>query len=275
MDIKAILLDFDGTTLQKDQTFISFRNMHALKQAIARGIEVIPCTGRSEAMFPPQIETETQIRYWVTSSGARVVDRDTKDVIYESLFTPEEAAELCRIFEKQSVYSEIAANGLIYMEKEVCRHLENYAVPPHHVWFLDRNLQVEIETPSEYFLSHQIGVEKFNLYGIPADKQEQILTAIEATGLVHITEGAGADIQFFPRRLSRKLAVDALFAKLGLSFDHVLSIGDSGMDEPVIVEAAIGVAVGNAPDWLKAKADYVVAPFYEDGVAEAIETYLL
>lgn len=43
----------------------------------------------------------------------------------------------------------------------------------------------------------------------------------------------------------------------------------------MITRAAIGVAMGNAPDALKAKADYVAAPFYEDGVAEAIEKYLL
>ena len=54
-----------------------------------------------------------------------------------------------------------------------------------------------------------------------------------------------------------------------------MSIGDSAMDEPVIVQSAIGVAVGNAPEWLKEKADYVAAPFYEDGVAEAIERFLL
>lgn len=90
-----------------------------------------------------------------------------------------------------------------------------------------------------------------------------------------MTEGAGTDIQFFSKRLSRKLAVEALFGRLGISFDEVLSIGDAEMDEPVITEAAIGIAMGNAPDWLKQKADYVVAPFYEDGVAEAIEKYLL
>jgi len=54
-----------------------------------------------------------------------------------------------------------------------------------------------------------------------------------------------------------------------------MSIGDAAMDEPVIRAAAIGVAVGNAPEWIKEKADYVAGAYYEDGVAEAIEKYLL
>lgn len=275
MDIKAILLDFDGTTLQKDQTFISFRNMAALRKAMDRGIEIIPCTGRCEDMFPPQIEAEKRIHYWVTASGARVVDRNTKKVIYQSLFTPEESAALCRIYENREIYSEIAAEGLIYMEEGVCSHLEDFPVPPHHVWFLELGRQIAVDTPSEYFLSRNIGIEKFNLYGVPEELQKPILDELLATGVISVTEGAGKDIQFFPKRLDKKKAMEALFERMGIGFENVMSIGDSAMDEPVIVQSAIGVAVGNAPDWLKAKADYVAAPFYEDGVAEAIERFLL
>ena len=53
MNIRAILLDFDGTSLQRDQVYISFRNMRALRAALDKGIEIIPCTGRCEDMFPP------------------------------------------------------------------------------------------------------------------------------------------------------------------------------------------------------------------------------
>lgn len=275
MEIKAILLDFDGTSLQRDQTFISLRNMSALRRAMDKGIEIIPCTGRCEDMFPPQIEAEPRIHYWVTSGGARVVNRSTKEVICQSLFTPEESARLCRIYENQSIYSEISAQGRIYMEREVCSHLENFPVPPHHVWFMETGRQLAVDTPSAYFLDHGISAEKFNIYGVPEQKQQEILDRLERTDIVHITEGAGTDIQFFPKRLSRKEAIEALLGRLGIGFGQVMSIGDAAMDAPLIREAAIGVAVGNAPDWLKAEADYVAAPYYENGVAEAVEKYLL
>ena len=63
MDIKAILLDFDGTTLQRDQVFISVRNMYAIRKALDKGIYIVPSTGRAENMQPPQIEAEKRIRY--------------------------------------------------------------------------------------------------------------------------------------------------------------------------------------------------------------------
>ena len=54
--IKLITIDFDGTSLQKDQTWLSFRNMRALRECAKRGIYCVPCSGRSADMFPPQID---------------------------------------------------------------------------------------------------------------------------------------------------------------------------------------------------------------------------
>ncbi len=275
MDIRAILLDFDGTALQRDQVYISYRNKQALIAAMEKGIEIIPSTGRVEDMFPPQIEALKNIRYWVTSNGARVVDRHTGEIIYQSLFTPEESAEVCRLYEGQKIYSEIAANGLIYMEKEICQNLGAYPVPPHHVWFLEAGRQVELEKPSDFFLKERVGIEKINIYGVPEEKQKPLLDALEATGYVDITPGAGKDIQFFPKRLDRAKALETLFERLGITYENVMALGDSVLDASSIERAGIGVAMGNAPDSVKKVADFVTAPYDQDGVAIAIEKYLL
>lgn len=275
MDIRAILLDFDGTSLQRDQVFLSFRNMHAIKAALAKGIEIIPCTGRSADMFPPQIEADPRIHYWVTCNGGRVLDCATGETIFSSTFTPEESAMLCRIFEGQRIYSEIAADGLLYFEKEICEHLERYPVPPHHVWYMETDRPRQVEKPSAFFLENGIGIEKVNIYGVPQEKQQPMIDALLATGIVSITAGAGKDIQFFPKRQKRTDAMQALFARLGYGFESVMSLGDSALDKAMIENAAIGVAMGNAPDDVKAVADFVSAPYTEDGVAVAIEKYLL
>lgn len=274
MDIRAILIDFDGTSLQRDQVYISFRNKHALLTALERGVDVIPCTGRCADMFPPQIEAEKRIHYWVTSNGARVVDRQSGEVIYQSVLTPKESARLCRLFEGQHIYAEISANGRIYMEKEVCSQLEKYAVPPHHVWFLELGRQVEVNKPSEFFLANGIGIEKINIYGVPPEKQRPLHQALLDTGLVTISDDAGEEIQAFPKRLNRAEAVGALLRRLGYGFENVMSLGDSELDRELLKNAAIGVAMGNAPEAIKACADYVTQSNDKDGVALAIEKYL-
>lgn len=275
MDIRAILLDFDGTALQQDQTYISFRNMAALDKAMKRGIEVIPSTGRVEDMFPPQIEADPRFRYWVTSNGGRVVDRKTGEVIFQSLFTPEESAQICEVFEGQGIYGEIAAAGKIYMENEICQDLGAHDVPPHHVWYLALGRQIGVDKLSNHFLKSGIGIEKVNLYNIPKERQQPLIDALKATGLVSIFEGAGKNIQFFPARQDRDHALEALFERLGIGFEHVMALGDSTLDMPAISKAGIGVAMGNSPQWVKDEADFIAHHYTENGVAQAIEKYLL
>jgi len=86
---------------------------------------------------------------------------------------------------------------------------------------------------------------------------------------------AGEDLQFFPTRQKRSEAVDALLAHLGYGFESVMSIGDSTLDADMIRKAAVGVAVGNAQDHVKAVADYIAAPYDRNGVAEAIQKFIL
>lgn len=275
MGIRAILLDFDGTSLQRDQIYISERNMDALRRALDCGVDIIPCTGRCEDMFPPQIEAEPRIRYWLTSNGARVVDRKTGEIIHSCVFTPEEGSMFCRMYESRQIYSEIAAQGRIVMEREVCADIERYCVPPHHMWFIDEKRQIEVDMPSQYVTENQIGIEKFNIYGVPGEMQQPLIQAIRDTGIAEISDGAGLNIQFFPKRQKRLDALDALFARLGYGYESVMSMGDSRLDASMIERAAIGVAMGNAAQCAKDVADYIASPYDKDGVAEAIEKFIL
>ncbi len=273
--IRAILLDFDGTSLQRDQVYISMANKRALWKAMDKGVEIIPCTGRSADMLPPQIDTEKRIRYIVSANGGRVVDRLTGKVIFQSTFTPEETAAFCRMYEGGKMYSEIAAEGKLYLESAVCADPGLYAVPPHHVWFMETRRPIPLEKPSEYFLEHRIGAEKFNLYGVPEEMQQPLIQQIAASGCADMSAGAGRDIQFFPKRQKRVEAMEALFKHLGYGFESVMSLGDSALDADMISRAGIGVAMGNAPDDIKAQADYVTAPYDQDGVAEAVYKFIL
>ena len=52
-------------------------------------------------------------------------------------------------------------------------------------------------------------------------------------------------------------------------------VGDEGNDVAMIRAAGLGVAMGNAPERIKAEADWITADCDHDGVAEVIEKYLL
>ena len=62
---------------------------------------------------------------------------------------------------------------------------------------------------------------------------------------------------------------------LDIVLSQVMAIGDQDNDLPMILAAGLGVAMGNASEDVKAKADVITSSNAEDGVAQAIYRYAL
>lgn len=274
--IRAVLMDMDGTALGKSQVAISIQNMKAIQEAIQQGIHVIPCTGRVYDMLPPQLLTQEGLRYFVTSHGARAYDRATGESLYEDLIPAEESAALMEFLEGKGLYNEIAANATIYLEKAVADRLDEAAVPEHHVWYVRDNCFTAAEKPSVYFREHGIAVEKMNIYGIPQTLQQEVYDFVTNTGFVgHTRPGAGPNLEFLHRGLSKLRAVESILERLGVTYEETLAIGDSSSDLEIIKACGIGVAMGNAPDFVKAAADHVTDLNTSDGLAKALRKFVL
>uniref|UniRef100_A0AB33J737 Cof-type HAD-IIB family hydrolase n=1 Tax=Prevotella sp. GTC17259 TaxID=3236795 RepID=A0AB33J737_9BACT len=56
----------------------------------------------------------------------------------------------------------------------------------------------------------------------------------------------------------------------GFDIAHTVALGDGGNDIPILRRAGIGVAMGNAADYVKAEAQYVTAHVDDDGFAKAL-----
>ena len=272
MKIKAVLMDMDGTLFGRSQVAVSVPNMTAVQRAIEKGVHVIPCTGRVYNMLPPQLLTQQGLRYFVTSHGARAYDTS----IYENLISPENSAKLLSLLEGKGLYNEIAANGTIYFEKAITDNLDISIVPEHHVWYVRDNCYTAVEKPSAYFAENGFAIEKINLYGIPKDLQQSIYDDVNALGFIkHMRPGAGPNLEFQTNTLDKLKAVDAILGALGVSYEETMAIGDSSSDFEIIKACGLGVAMGNAPDNIKAAADVVTGLNTENGLAEAFEKYVL
>jgi Cof subfamily protein (haloacid dehalogenase superfamily) len=68
--------------------------------------------------------------------------------------------------------------------------------------------------------------------------------------------------------------ITALARAYGIALDEVAVIGDQANDLPMFAKAGLSVAMGQAPDAVKAAADTVTASNDEDGVAVAIDRIL-
>lgn len=275
MAIRLCLLDMDGTLLGRSQVAISMRNMEAIQSALSRGIHIVPCTGRVYNMLPPQLLSQRGIRYCITSHGARLYDREANTSLYTDIIPAKVSSELLASLSGLSLYNEIAANGTIYFEHAIAENMRAQPVPEHHIWYVRDQCYTAVQDPAAHFLKNNIGIEKLNLYGIPAPMQQQVYDTINNAGCIaHTRPGAGPDVECYHNTLDKRKAVETLLQTLSIDKSEVLAIGDSKTDLPIIELAGIGVAMGNAPAEIKRAADAVTADNTEDGVAIALEKYL-
>ena len=70
-------------------------------------------------------------------------------------------------------------------------------------------------------------------------------------------------------------AVRAICRRLGLDRSNLAVIGDMANDLSMFAEAGFAVAMGQAPEAVRAAADAVTGPNTEDGFAEAVRRYIL
>ncbi len=74
-------------------------------------------------------------------------------------------------------------------------------------------------------------------------------------------------------RGSKSNAVRFVGGRLGLKPEEIVAMGDNYNDVEMIQFAGMGVAMGNAPDDIKAKADFVTDTNNNDGVRKALEKF--
>ncbi|HVB72294.1 MAG TPA: Cof-type HAD-IIB family hydrolase [Ktedonobacteraceae bacterium] len=74
---------------------------------------------------------------------------------------------------------------------------------------------------------------------------------------------------------SKASGIEALAKRFSLQLSEVMALGDNNNDIPMLQSVGWGIAMGQAPQAVKAAARVVTASNQEDGVARAIERYAL
>ena len=70
-------------------------------------------------------------------------------------------------------------------------------------------------------------------------------------------------------------ALKKICGHYGIPVSKTIAIGDAPNDIDMLQTAGIGIAMAEAPDKVKQVADYVTVGSDEDGVAEALEKFVL
>ena len=131
-DIKIISLDLDGTLLDS-QKRLSEENRAALEEAAAKGVHIVPTTGRFFGMMPQAIRDLPFVRYAITINGAQVYDRKTDAAIVREEIPLGMALDLICLIENYDVIYDCYRSNWGWMTQNLQEKAEAYATDTHYL----------------------------------------------------------------------------------------------------------------------------------------------
>ena len=259
-EIKLLALDLDGTLLNGEKQ-ISPRTRAALDRVRQQGVLVVPVTGRPSQGIPQAVLDLPGLRYAVSSNGATIRDLATGQVLLEKLLPAATCLEVLDRCAQVPMLREVFRAGVGYLSQGDYETLRaRYAGTSMVAEFLQADPR-----PVE---------ELFFLTGSPQEKAalRDLLTGIQGIGFA---DPFPNDLEVIAGDIDKGEALRFLLRHLGLEASQVLAMGDGGSDLPLLQAAGIGVAMANATEGVKAAADFVTTSCDEDGVAVALEKFVL
>lgn len=271
--IRAVFLDIDGTLIEHEER-VSPGVAVALAAAQAQGCHVVLCTGRTRYRAMPIMESLGEpFGYFVTSNGGVAAHAGRGEILYRHLMGVPLALEVIRaivasgsepyVFEDSDTPGLEGARVLYHPEKEVGSWADRPRYRPH--------ARIMEHLPFE-----PVSVSAFGPVERIRPLVEQLQARLgDAVSIIRSGSEQNWGVEIYVPGVSKQLGIAYVARHLGVKQEETLAIGDHLNDIEMLQWAGIGVAMGNALPEVKAAADYVTATCREDGVARAVERFVL
>ncbi len=272
MKYKLICVDMDGTLLNSKKK-ISERNLNAINEAHIKGVKVVVATGRifvSANYYGDIIGVKTPI---IASNGAYIREKDIDKAIYEEYLNKEECRVILKLLKKYDIMPQFYSTDTIYTEE--IKHSALIYSKANAT--LPKNRQVTIRIISEWRKLFEENKNLIKVMVVHEDKERVIAAKEEFLNLKSFEVVSSMDgcFEIMRKGTSKGEAVRKICEYYGIHREEVICMGDNENDISMIKFAGLGVAMGNAEEFVKKQADYVTLSNEDDGVAHVIEEFIL
>ncbi|MFF2484630.1 Cof-type HAD-IIB family hydrolase [Paenibacillus sp. NPDC058071] len=261
--IQAIVLDLDGTLLGSDKS-ISPRNYQAVKRCFDSGIHIIIATARPPRAVNHFLKMFSFVDYMVYYNGALVTCKSKQNERHISIPT-EISQQISKFIESrvpQSIISYEVNDSWYTCTPVPDSHCAQLGIRPN-----DPKPQVVDE---KYISS--LSPTKILVLGCSTWKDigEQFGDHVNV-----IATDEGVLVQIMPKSASKEQAVQVVLSEIGVKSENVMVFGDDFNDLGLFQMSGFPVAMENAIVELKNCAAHVTDSNDNDGVAVAIERFVL
>ncbi|WP_150538563.1 Cof-type HAD-IIB family hydrolase [Actinobacillus vicugnae] len=249
---QAVFSDIDGTLLN-DQHQISPNTLVAIQRLTQLNIPFILVSARPPLAITPYTQQLKTAQAIICYSGALILDRDLSPLYSVAI----EANDLAQLDQQLQPFQHLSIN--YYLDT---------------LWF--SNDVDNCWTQQEAKITGLQAVKK----GENLTKAHKVLVIGEASEIqrletqlkpqfpqLSIHRSKAEYLEIMNREATKSAAIRFMQQKMGLDTEQIMAFGDNFNDLDMLQYAGFSVAMANAPDEVKAVADYVTASNNEDGIA--------
>lgn len=277
MAIKVIIMDVDGT-LTNSKKQITPKTKEMLIAAQNKGIKLVLASGRPVSGLiglAKELEMEKHHGLLVSFNGSKVVDCQTKEVLFNQTMRIEDAREVLEHMKNFKVYPMIDKGNYLFVN-DVYKGMITYQNEKIDIIQCEArggNFKLcEIEDLSSFV---DFPLNKILTAGDPEYLNEHYQDMMEPfKERLNCMFTAPFYFEFTAKGIDKAKALDSVLKPMGFQQEEMVAFGDGDNDATMLSYAGIGVAMDNAQDSLKKIADKITLSNEEDGIAVMLETLL-
>ena len=265
---KLVAIDMDGTLLKEDKT-ISERTKKAIQSAREKGVTVVLATGRpieGVSRYLEELNMYTEHDYVLSYNGALIQKTKSKEAVAKVALKGEDLHYLRKLSDELGVnihaFSE--ERGLITPKNSKYTEVE---AEINNIEIHEMNID---NIPNDEVMIKIMMIDEPEILGEAMEKLPK-----EVYEKYTVVRSAPFFLEFLNKSVNKGVGVELLAKHLGVKQEEVITFGDAGNDLHMIEYAGLGVAMGNAFDEVKEAANYITDTNENDGVAKAIEKFIL
>ena len=256
--IYNFFFDIDGTLLSRGESTLNQFTVDAFNFARSRGCKIFINTGRTLAYVPDTLKQMSEIDGFVCGCGTYV--ECDKKTVFEKYLTNDQLYRFAKAFVDRGVDMDILFEG-----KE-----SNYYYGQGWDWHIERRF-IKIDSP-DFFLraDKELKLQKFTTHSKLACRQEFFNDVSNEMYTMQFSNYC----ETVPIGFDKGNGIRITEEILGLDPAFSVAVGDSLNDEGMLRYAATAVAMGNAPDEVKAMCNIVTDTVTNNGAAKIIYKFL-
>ncbi len=267
-EIRLLALDLDGTLTNSDKK-ISAINKRSIRQAQDMGVEIVLASGRpliGVAPIADELDLWNQGGYILAYNGGHIIDCKAREDIVRQTVPMEYVHDICSVTDSFEAYPlGYDANGVICESDTDIYVLKEAFCNGVSVRKVD-SLENALAEP----------MVKFLIAGEPSELQRvHSYLSDKFAGKLNLFFSEPYFLEITPPGVEKSSALARLVSHLGLTKDNLMACGDGLNDISMLEYAGLSVAMENAYDETKQHADFITLSNDEDGVAHAIERFIL